>query len=389
MLNPWLILFALLLLCFDSSAETAPIPKSKTETLESIKQRIGDEVSEKQALQKQIDSINTDLSKTKGKLVETANTIQQYEDNLKSLENRIAELEAKKTELERDLESDRASISKLILALERIRRTPPEAMIARPDSPYKTAQSALLMGNIIPSLNRHAEKLNKNLETLNRVTSELEQEKTDVLKNTENLKEEHEQLAKLMKERETLYRKTNSDLKAHENSIQQISIQAKTLEDLVAKLKEEERKEEERKSATLLRKKPDYKIPPPGEARLPISGIIRVGYHQEDDFGAKSKGLTIEGRAGSLVIAPMTGKIEFAGSFKRYGNIVIIEHANTYYSLIAGLDTITSVVGDIVKSGEPIGILPNSSLIPRPTLYYELRKNGQAVNPSVKFPDLG
>ncbi len=85
----------------------------------------------------------------------------------------------------------------------------------------------------------------------------------------------------------------------------------------------------------------------------------------------------------------MGGKIQFTGAFKRYGNIVIIEHNDGYHSLVAGLDQIHSSVGDIVKSGEPIGILPDSSLIPRPTLYYELRRNGKPVDPSTKFADLG
>lgn len=372
-----------------------PIPKNKAQALNSFKERLEQENKNKNILQKQSEHIHNDLSGTKNKLIKTAATIQKNENDLQEYEQRIVNLEIKKSILEDKLTTDRASISKLILALERIRRTPPEAMLARPDSPYKTAQSAMLMGSIIPSVNRHAEKLNKNLETLNRVTYDLNLEKKLLLKTSENLKIQHRKLSELIKKRTKLFAKTNNDIIARELSIQKISLQAKNLEDLVKRIKEEDhkeqvRKEKQRKKAEYIAlSKPRQKIGVSGASQLPISGIIRVGYKQSDHLGAKSKGITIEGRAGALVITPMDGKIQFAGTFKRYGNIVIIEHAKGFHSLIAGLNQINSVIGDHVKSGEPIGILPNSSLIPRPTLYYELRKNGKPVNPAIKFPSLG
>lgn len=393
------LLFLCLVLLFiphlPVKADTPPIPKNKQEALHSFEERLAQENKNKDILKKQSQHIHNDLASTKNKLIDTAATIQKNEDDLKNFEQRIANLEVKKSILEDDLKTDRASIAKLILALERIRRTPPEAMLARPDTPYKTAQSAMLMGSIIPSVNRHAEKLNKNLETLGRVTSDLELEKSSLLKTSKDLKVQHKKLSSLIEKRTKLFTKTNSDIVARELSIQQISLQAQNLEDLVKRIEENERKEkirrekERKKAKYITRAKPHRKIMDSGTSRLPISGIIRVGYRQADHLGAKSKGITIEGRAEALVITPMNGTIQFTGTFKRYGNIVIIEHANGFHSLIAGLDKINSVIGDHVKSGEPIGILPNSSLIPRPTLYYELRKNGKAVNPAIKFPSLG
>ena len=380
-----------LLFCFPVKAEPPPVPKNKTEILDSFKKRIEQESEEKKSLEKKAKTIHADLSKTKNNLIDVATSIQKNEKNLKKFEQRIRRLEEKKSTLNDDLQADRASIARLILALERIRRTPPEAMIARPDSAYETAQSALLMGRIIPSVNRHAKKLNKNLETLDRVTKELDIEKEALSKTSKDLKERHAALSDLMAKREKLYKETNDNIKAHKISIQKISLEAKNLEDLVKKIKENERKEAEQRKKTKRwsPSNPFQEMTDTGGSRLPISGIIRTGYKQKDDLNAQSKGITIEGRPGGLVIAPMGGKIQFTGTFKRYGNIVIIEHKDNYHSLVSGLDKINSVVGTHVKSGEPIGILPNSSLIPRPTLYYELRKNGKPVNPSVKFPDLG
>ena len=116
--------------------------------------------------------------------------------------------------------------------------------------------------------------------------------------------------------------------------------------------------------------------------------MIKTRYNEEDDFGAKSKGVSIEGYGGALIVAPMGGVIRFAGYFKNYGNMLIIEHKNGYHSLVAGLENIDTVVGQAVNAGEPLGVLHKSSSGQKPVLYYELRQNGKPVNPTKKFGDL-
>ncbi len=390
-MKPFLLSLMVVLFPLFARAESPPpIPKSKVVALSSFDKRIEQENKEKSELQERIKDINSELSNTKNKLISIAKAIQENETDLKMAGQKIADMEVKKTALSDQLNADRASIAGLILALERIRRTPPEAMLAMDQPPYKIAQSAMIMGSIIPSINRHADKLNKNLEMLENVTAELELDKATLLSKSNELKSKHIKMSVLLSKRKKLYMQINHDLKAREIAIQKISLQARNLQDLVKKIHEEEAEERRRKKlARIITPKPSQKIIDDGSSRLPVSGVIRTSYKQKDNLGAISKGITIEGRAGSIVVAPMSGQIQFTGSFKRYGNIVIIEHANNYHSLVAGLGDITTIVGDYIKSGEPIGILPNSSLILRPTLYYELRKNGNPVNPAVKFPELG
>ncbi len=390
LLRACILCLTLLFLCSPHPAysETST---DKVETIEAMNTRIEKERIEKEVLEKKAVSLAKQLNDTKDKMTTLALNIQNNESRQKDIEQRIATLELKKSSLDDQFNKDKSSIAKLILALERIKRMPPEAMLARPDSPYKTAQSAMLMGEIIPAVNRHASKLRSNLETLTQVTRELDSEKDTLQKDSELLYAQRADLQNLIKKRQNLHDKTNNDIKSREVIIRKVSLEAQNLSDLVAKLKKEEEKEEERFKSAALQIRPTLKKPTmdTGTPRLPVSGIIRTSYGQKDDVGAKSKGLTIEGRKGAIIVAPMGGKIQFTGAFKRYGNIVIIEHKDGYHSLVAGLDDINGVVGDIVKSGEPIGFLPNSSLNPRPTLYYELRLDGTPVDPSVKFLDLG
>lgn len=365
----------------------------KEKALQSAQEKLKAEEEQRKALSEKIKEIDKDLEQTKSNLIQIARSIQTNESKMNDLDTRIINLELKKSALEDQLVADRASISRLVLALERIRRTPPEAMLARPESPYKTAQSAMLMGDIIPSVSRHAKAVRSNLETLAKVKDDLDREREESERLSTDLKSRYAELSTLVEYREQLYSEFDQDLRIREISIQKISLQAKNLEELVSKLKEDALREEaRRKSREAVMKVPLPKLsikPDSGQAQLPISGIIHTQFKQKDDLGATSNGLTIEARAGALVVAPKSGVISFAGPFKRYGNLVIIEHEKGLHSLVAGLEKIDTVVGQRVNVGEPIGKMPESDLAAKPRLYYELRQNGNPVNPSIIFPELG
>lgn len=409
-LYPFLFFFIFVFSQISQAAEP-PVPKRKSEALYVFKERLLQEGQQKTKLERKLKRINKDVEKTRSELVNVAGAIQDNESELQRLQSRIARLEEKKEETERKLWRDRASIARLIVALERIRRVPPEVLIARPQTPYKNAQSAMLMRSVIPVMNRHAETLRVNLETLKNVANDLEEERKTSYYISQDLSIRQKKLSDLLNKRKVLYSQTNIDFNAHEAQMQRISLQAKTLEELVLKLKKKPivQKHEPRNTfsrppdpnvqSVVVLEKPKHGQPqtkhrmmyrksgkPP---QLPISGILRTRYNQRDHIGAPSNGLSIEGRPGALVVTPISGKIQFSGAFKRYGNMIIIEHADGFHSLIAGLGKLNVVVGQAVISGEPLGTMPNSSLAVRPKLYYELRLNGQPVNPALKFSDLG
>ena len=360
------------ILCF--TLISLPI-NANEQDLKTVHEKLESEKNTHKTLKTKLKKANKDLKATKNTLTHIAKEIHETESELQKLQTRINNLTEQKNLREASLKKDRAALSNLILALQRIKRTPPQAILARPDAPYKTAQSAMLMTDIIPAINTHAEKLKANLETLENLKKELERDEKKLQEKTDKLKDKETELITLLDKRQNLYVKTNKNLKKQEQTVKEISLQAADIEDLVARLKIQEKNNS-------LKQKSSKKL---GDIRLPITGTIKTSYNERDDLGSKSKGLTILGRPAGLVVSPAKGKVQFTGAFKRYGNIVVIEHENGYHSLVAGLGKITCSKGSKVKSGEPIGTLPNSSLNPRPKLYYELRRNGNPVNPSSKI----
>jgi septal ring factor EnvC (AmiA/AmiB activator) len=111
----------------------------------------------------------------------------------------------------------------------------------------------------------------------------------------------------------------------------------------------------------------------------PVSGRLLRHFGENDELGVASKGLTLETRDAAQVVAPYDGRVLFAGAFKGYGQILIIEHGDGYHSLLAGLDRVDGTVGQWLVAGEPVGTMSRGDAKPR--LYLELRHDGQPINP--------
>ncbi len=114
---------------------------------------------------------------------------------------------------------------------------------------------------------------------------------------------------------------------------------------------------------------------------MPVRGQLVLAYGQRGTGAdSVSKGISIATRTQAQVVAPYDGQIVYAGEFRGYGQILIIEHGGRYHTLLAGLERIDAVAGQWILAGEPIGIM-GSSQERSPELYLELRHAGQPVNP--------
>ncbi len=110
---------------------------------------------------------------------------------------------------------------------------------------------------------------------------------------------------------------------------------------------------------------------------LPVQGRLVAGFGAASPGTPTSRGIALATGAGAQAVAPAAGRIAFAGPYRGYGAIVIIDHGNGWTSLITGLSQLDAHVGDELVAGSPIGITGPG----RPMVSLELRRDGQAVNP--------
>ena len=115
---------------------------------------------------------------------------------------------------------------------------------------------------------------------------------------------------------------------------------------------------------------------------FPVAGSLTGRYgsaaQTSGDAGLLAKGITINARPGAQVVAPFDGLIAFAGPFRGYGQLLIIEHSEGYHTLLAGFGHIDATVGQRVLAGEPIGVMETEGAL---ALYVELRRDRQPINP--------
>ena len=112
-----------------------------------------------------------------------------------------------------------------------------------------------------------------------------------------------------------------------------------------------------------------------------MGGSLLASYGGRLTDGRRSDGVLIAAAAGTAVKAVADGTVVFADCMTGYGMILIIDHGNGYMSLYAHNDGLLRDAGDAVKRGDPVASVGTSGGQDRPGLYFELRRNGQPVNP--------
>lgn len=117
--------------------------------------------------------------------------------------------------------------------------------------------------------------------------------------------------------------------------------------------------------------------PPPRDFQLPVDGRMLLGFGARRASGLVSSGLELAPVAGAQVVAPASGRVAFAGTYRGFGRIVIIEHEGGWTSLLTGLVRVDAEVGDNVIAGSPMGAAGGRDA----PVTFELRRDGIPVNP--------
>lgn len=355
--------------------------------LEEIEKALDQGKKQRDTLKSKARDLARDLTRLKTQTIKVAAAILDHEASVIELEDRLAEL----ARIEKDklslLSKRREQFSHVLAALLRMARHPPEALIAAPISPSDTVRGAILLRAAVPAIEDRATTLRSDLSELTRARQRTVQRRQQLASVRSGLDIERQRLDGLMAQKNKLKKRTDSQTTKAEKRIRELVKKSKNLQDLMARLKVEKTNKQKTASPTasqppLQNKKRVAPLISKARGTLPFPAVGRlVGrYGQAMESGLTRKGITIETGVGAQVIVPHDGVVVFAGPFKGYGRLLIIEHGEGYHSLLAGLARIDSVIGQHVLSGEPAGIMGGLINDP-PVLYVELRRNGQPINP--------
>ena len=368
---------------FAAALTFAPVASASAQDkrdLEKIERQIKASQKQREALDQERRSLEKGVSTLRRNLIRAARTAQEQESVLSRLEAKLPELKKSAAERHRALNDRRQQMTGTLAALERMSRNPPQALLLSNAKPLKIVRSALLLRAALPHLRARAVALRQDLSEITTVQTELENRQQKIKSATATLETKRNRLNALMVHKAVERRRMIKATRKVDKRLASLSERAESLRELFVHLQKAARpKPEIRRPQTA--SLPDAPIAKPdfGAMTQPARGKLVQRFGQDTKTGSSAKGATFETRLRAQVVAPFDGKVVFAGPFKGYGQILIIQHGDAYHTLLAGMGRVDATLGQLLLAGEPIGVMGSQEAGTR--LYVEVRRKGQPVNP--------
>jgi septal ring factor EnvC (AmiA/AmiB activator) len=394
--------------------------------LNQTEQQLQSNRAKEQGLTQDLAALAAERAKLNSELIEAGKGVQASEAKLSETEAKLAELTDQVTIIKNSITERKETIVKMLSAMQRIGRTPPPALVTRRDDALAVVRSAMLLADVFPELKYQADNLSRELEGMVTLENGIRDQR-DAEKG-ERLASEQARVDRLLEEKRRAMAQGEAELAQIK---QAVSDQAQTVTDLselmdrldaqiakvevaqydaeIAAEKALRAREQQQALATpanenVVEIKPEStkvafaspdRLKPAmpfdaakGSLRLPAQGRRVKRFGDADATGGTVKGISLQTRAEARITAPADGWVVYAGEFRSYGQLLIINAGGGYHVLLAGMSRIDVSLGQFVLAGEPIAVMGNSAApsqgvddSSRPVLYVEFRKDGRPIDP--------
>ena len=368
---------------------------------EAKREKIEDEVIKREQklndIDREIEQKKEEITKVEKEELSTVNQLNAIDKKLSTNQSELKRLNRKLEKLKKDVLVTDDQIDQIDQDITARKKLFTERLLAL----YKYKHSGGILRTIFSSrsyldlsqrtkfivmvLNQDREHINHYLEQL-ALTKEkkeaLQDNRTSLEKTKKSIVKKKSQIDKQKKEKSALLKKTRKEKKLYLAAVKELEKSSQELQSLIDGLKEKLTSKKERFTPSTGKGFATLK----GKLPLPLSGKILSTYGKKVDPKLNTtffqKGIEIAAQQGDAIKAIHEGKILYAEWFKGYGNIVIVDHGDSYYSLSAHLSQINKRVGDRVEAGEVIALSGDTGSLKGPCLYFELRYHGEPLDPS-------
>jgi septal ring factor EnvC (AmiA/AmiB activator) len=295
-------------------------------------------------------------------------------------------------------------IGEVLAALQRIGHRPPPALISSPEDALQAVRTAMVLGAVLPEMRQAVAALASDLTGLVAVRKQIAAERERLNAEMASLTAEQTRMTALVGERQKQQAEHEKALQAEQARAGDLAHQVDNLQDLIAKLEQSldpatkaarETPPPDSRTALAALNDPGRLAPAVkfaslrGHIQIPVNGVKLKEFGAPDGIGGVEKGTSLATRAGAQVTAPADGWVVYAGPFRSYGQLLILNVGGGYHVLLAGMDRISVDLGQFVLTGEPVAVMGSTSHIAavlaagssQPVLYIEFRKDGTPVDP--------
>ena len=382
----------------------------RDQELEALRAQQRKALENEARLKREIESIGDDRRKFNQQIIDTASRVVRVEERIAQTQERLQPLDEGEQALRTSLEHRRGLIAEVLAALQRIGRQAPPGLMIRAEDALQSVRSAMTLGAVLPEMRHQAEVLAADLAELVRLRKEIAGERDRLARDLFVLADERQRLSLFVDERQKRQAEAEQALTDERERAAQLARQAETLNQLIVKLEQgldtvsraaraAARSSEDRKTPNgrpdLAALKDPGRLSPAiafasakGMLPLPVNGARIREFGAADGLGGTEKGLSIAARPGGQITAPCDGWVVYAGAFRNYGQLLILNAGGGYHVLLAGMERISVDLGQFVVTGEPVAVMGGNQSAAaiaggasQPVLYVEFRKDGVPVDP--------
>ncbi|HEX8167596.1 MAG TPA: peptidoglycan DD-metalloendopeptidase family protein [Beijerinckiaceae bacterium] len=396
------------------AAETAAEKAAREAELKGAEAALAAAAESQRRLEREIAELKADRAKLAAALLDGTRRIRATEERIGATEQRIETASGSEAAIRRSLEARRGLVVEVLAALQRMGRRPPPAVLVRPEDILAAVRTSMLLGAVLPELRSETEALASDLAELVRLRAALDADRRSLEQELAELARDQERTAALVEARQSRLGEAERSFGSERAKAAGLAREAQSLKELIERMErdvaaartaadearraaEAQARETRERFAAAAFRDPARLVPkiPFAEARgvlpMPVGGQTVRGFGDPDGVGGTTRGISISTRPRAVVASPADGWVVFAGPFRSFGRLLIINAGGGYYLLLAGMDQIRVEVGQFVLAGEPVATMGDTSSLSAgnegvenggPVLYVEFRKDGGSIDPS-------
>ncbi|PBC20021.1 MULTISPECIES: murein hydrolase activator EnvC [unclassified Mesorhizobium] len=409
----------------ENTLDMAPDPDQSRAEYEQVSKEITLSSERLAKLAADIAAVKKDHASITAALIQSAMTEQKLGQDIEDIGAKLEGLKNQQQKIRGSLMARRDVLAEVLGALQRMGLNPPPAILVKPEDALSSVRSAILLGAVVPELRQQTDSLLADLKEQTRVTASIEAERARLTDAVGEQVAEKKRLGMLLEAKQKLEADTQAQMAAEQQRSAQLAAKASSLKDLISSLEaqaDKARKAADAAKAAAAGQPGDVQtdsdktaslasLPVPegnrltatapfsalqGQIALPVTGRIKRRFGADDGNGAVMLGDMLATQSGAIVTAPADGNVLYAGPFRSYGQLLILNAGDGYHVVLAGMSRISVVTGQSVLAGEPVGAMGEARVASTsvskngnatPELYVEFRKDGKPVDPTPWWAD--
>ena len=332
------------------------------------------------AIEKKELAVIDDLHDIDYKLNTKKKEVAALKSAISGIQKKIDLNSARSEELAREIHKKETYASRRIVALYKLNQLGKLNYLASADSMYEFFYRRTLLETILEEDRKLLGRLSDATNDLNQVTSQLDRQKQELSLLKKDLTHQIDRMSVAKKRRSQLLKKIRSEKSLELAAIASLKHSAKALNKEISRLQDDSVQPKKEKGS-----QPELFTDVKGLLMMPVKGKIIhfYGNYTDTRFNLVNfrSGINIKADRGEPVHAVFRGTTLYASWFKGYGNMIIIDHGDHYYTVYAHAEELFKKKGDPVEAGEVIATVGDSGSIEGPGLHFEVRYHGKPVNP--------